>query len=94
MTRVRVSTTVDADRLAHARRLVDEPDSRLLDRALAALVNERELAHEAAALDAQPYDADPELSWEAPAGPDLAYEAEIPAEVLELAAERRRRRRR
>ncbi|CAN5574466.1 hypothetical protein BH20ACT2_BH20ACT2_10880 [soil metagenome] len=71
-----------------------EPDSRLLDQALAALVNERERAQEEAALDAHPYEADPELHWEVPAGPDLAYDGAIPSEVLELAAERRKRRRR
>ncbi len=89
MNRVRISTTVDASRLAHARQLVGKPDSQLLDRALDALVDEVERAHELTALEAQPYEADPQLAWAAPPGPGLAYEGAVPADVLELAERRR-----
>jgi hypothetical protein len=91
MSRTRISTTVDADRLARCRAAFGLPDSELMDRALAALLREVIGQQERAALDAHPYEDDPELSWEAPAGPDLAYDGEVPAEVLRLAAERRAR---
>ncbi len=89
MNRVRISTTVDASRLARARRLVGAPDSQLLDLALGALVDKVERAHEIAALEAQPYDADPELAWQAPPVIALAYEDPVPADVVELAERRR-----
>lgn len=58
MTRVRVSTTVDAELLARARRARSElPDSALIDEALAALVARRRAAEIDAAYAA--YDAHP-----------------------------------
>ncbi|MGI8729072.1 MAG: hypothetical protein ACR2LK_03640 [Solirubrobacteraceae bacterium] len=90
MKRVRVSATVDGTLLEQARHLNGAKDSQMLDDALRALVRELLADQERAALAAHPYDDDPELSWEAPAAPDLPYEGEIPAAVLALAAERRR----
>lgn len=60
-----------------------------MDRALATLVEALEAQLELAALEAMPYDEDPELSWEVPA-PPLPYAGEIPADVLTLAERRRR----
>ncbi|MCA1656364.1 MAG: hypothetical protein LC713_01385 [Actinobacteria bacterium] len=48
-----------------------------------------EAEQEQVALDAHPYDADTDLSCEAPPGPALPYDGEVPAEVLRLAALRR-----
>jgi hypothetical protein len=58
MSRIRVSTTVDEERLANARRLrPDVPDAALLDEALEALI----VRHRAAEIDASyaAYDAHP-----------------------------------
>lgn len=93
MNRVRLSTTVNAERLARARQLVAQPDSVLIDRALAALVTIAETERELAALAAQPYDDDPDLAWTPESGPALPYYGEVPAEVLTLADARRKRRR-
>jgi hypothetical protein len=92
MTRVRVSTTVDAQRWATAQRLVGAPSSQILDRALAALIGQLEGAHEREVLTAQPYHEDPELAWEMSPGAGLAYDADVPPDVLELARQRRARR--
>ncbi|MGH9000991.1 MAG: hypothetical protein ACRDY7_16555 [Acidimicrobiia bacterium] len=94
MPRVRISTTVDAERLVEARRLVGGPDSRIIDRALAVLVDGLAAEAELAALAAAPYEGDPDLSWEAAPGPDLPYDGEVPPEVLRLAAQRRKERER
>jgi hypothetical protein len=94
MARIRISTTVDEARLTRCRDLVDEPDSRLIDRALQALLDELEGSAEVKALEAQPYDEDPELAWGASDGPPLAYDAKVPDEVLARARAMRRRRRR
>jgi hypothetical protein len=91
MVRVRISTTVDAQQLARVRQLTDAPDSRILDRALAALLEQLEAERELAALSAAPYEDDPDLAWTVPPGPDLPYDGQVPAEVLRLAARRRRR---
>lgn len=91
MARVRISTTVDGIRLEACRRLVPLPDSKLIDRALDALAADVLTRREVDALADQPYDDDPELAWVAPPGPDLPYDAEVPAEVLALAKARRRR---
>lgn len=64
-------------------------DSRIVDRALAALVDELEEQQELAALEAQPYQDDPELAREVPPGPDLPYDGDVPADVRRLAARRR-----
>ena len=89
MKRVRISTTVDAEQLAACRRLLPESDSRILDRALAALIDELEGARELAVLEAHPYDEDADLGWTAPEAPDLPYDGDVPPDVVRLAAERR-----
>lgn len=90
VTRVRISTTVEDDLLAQRRLVLGQSDNKVIDRALAALINEIETEREVAALTAHPYEDDPDLAWQPPAGPDLDYEGEVPAEVLRLAARRRR----
>ncbi|HEY8524986.1 MAG TPA: hypothetical protein VIL48_08495 [Acidimicrobiales bacterium] len=90
MARTRISTTVDGERLARARALVPVPDSELLDRALSALVDQILTDKEIEAITAMPYEDDPDLSWEAPPGPDLPYDGDIPADVRALAEQRRR----
>lgn len=90
--RVRISTTVDSARLAAARNRLQASDSEIVDRALKALLDQLDAAQERAALEAMPYDEDSDLAWEAPRGPSLPYDGEVPAEVLRLAAARRRRR--
>lgn len=89
MSRVRLSTTVDATTLELARQLAPGPDSQLVDRALKALIEKLEGERELAVLQALPYDQDPDLSWEVPPGPDLPYDGDVPEEVLELARARR-----
>lgn len=89
MSRTRVSTTVDGERLARARELFDGPDSELLDRALELLVRRLDAQRERAALAAAPYEDDDELAWQAPPGPDLPYDGDVPDDVLALARERR-----
>lgn len=89
MSRVRLSTTVDGALLAACRRLAGSSDSRIIDRALAALLESMESDRERAALGRHPYDADPELAWDAPAAEPLPYDGEIPEAVLDLARRRR-----
>lgn len=91
MDRARLSTTVDAASLDRARELMPGSDSRLVDRALAALIEQLEAERELAALASHPYETDPDLAWESPAGPDLPYQGKAPKEVLELARRRRQR---
>jgi hypothetical protein len=93
MSRVRISTTVDGDQLERARALLSAPDSKLIDRALSALVDQLEVERELRALAAHPYEDDPDLSWEVPLGPNLVYDGDVPAEVMRLAAARRKARR-
>ncbi len=92
MARARISTTVDARSLERARQLLPGSDSLVIDRALTALLQELEGERELSALAACPYDADPDLGWEVPAGPDLPYDGDIPEEVMELARQRHRER--
>ena len=92
MNRVRISTTVDATSLGRARQLLPGTDSRLLDRALLALIEDLEEDRELAALTALPYEDDPDLAWEAHPGPDLPYDGEVPEDVIQLALQRRRQR--
>lgn len=89
MSRVRISTTVDAGRLARSRQLLGVKDSELLDRALEALLEETARERERAALLRHPYEDDPDLDWEVASGPPLPYAGPVPAEVLALADERR-----
>lgn len=92
MARVRISTTVDAEQLARIRQLTGLSDSRLLDRALARLLDDLEHERELAALERHPYDEDPDLAWRAPPLPSLPYDGDVPQEVVELAERRRARR--
>lgn len=87
--RVRVSTTVDAERLDAARRRSGLVDSQLIDRALDCLLDELDAEAELAAIASAPYHTDDAVSWGAPAVPSLPYDGEIPADVI---AEVRRRR--
>ena len=89
MTRVRISTTVDAERWATTRRLVGGPGSQVVDRALAALIEQVDSEHERAALTAHPYDADDNLGWQAASVPDLPYDGPVPQDVRDMAARRR-----
>lgn len=91
MSRTRISTTVDAERIARCRGALGVSDSELLDRALAALLRELVGAHERRALEAAPYEDDPELAWQSPPGPDLPYDGPVPEEAMRLAAQRRGR---
>lgn len=93
MTRVRISTTVDGARMALARSKLGMSDSRIVDRALVALLDELESEQERQALQAMPYEEDPDLSWTAPSAPTLAYDGDVPVHVRRLAAARRRRQR-
>lgn len=72
--------------------MLDAPGSQIVDRALAALIEQLEGAHERRILSSMPYEDDPDLGWAAPAGPGLAYDADVPADVLRLAKQRRARR--
>lgn len=91
MSRERISTTVDRDRLAACRRLLGTSDSKLFDQALAVLLDELEGDRERQALGVMPYDEDTDLAWEAPEVPGLPYDGEVPEDVQRLAAARRRR---
>lgn len=73
--------------------MLGSTDSQIVDRALGCLAAELEALAEIAALESHPYENDPDLAWEAPAGPDLPYDGEVPQEALDLAASRRARRR-
>ncbi|MGH9071147.1 MAG: hypothetical protein ACRDX8_08300 [Acidimicrobiales bacterium] len=91
MGRVRISTTVDGRRLTELRDRLGLHDSELIYRALWALLDAIEVEQERSALDAMPYEQDPELAWEAPGGADLPYDGDIPNEVVRLAEARRSR---
>lgn len=92
MTRVRISTTVDADRLARARELTGVRDSELFDRALLALARDETIRSELAALERFPYSHDPELQMPAPPADtehQLDFGGAVPARVRAAAARRR-----
>lgn len=72
-----------------ARSLVTGPDSQVIDRALGALIDAVEEERELLALRQHPYEQDPDLSWDAPPALPLPYDAQVPADVLALAHERR-----
>lgn len=62
----------------------------MLDRALAALIDEIETAREIAALKENPYDSDPMLNIPLmPFPDDLPYDGEVPPDVIALAEKRR-----
>jgi hypothetical protein len=54
------------------------------------LIQQAEAGRELAALAGNPYENDAELAWNAPPGPDLPYDGEIPKAIAELARRRRR----
>lgn len=91
MARVRISATVDGDRLRAAAELAGTTGSALLDQALAALVEHLEAQREIAALERSPYETDPDLAWQPAHGPDLRYDGDVPDDVVALAQARRRR---
>jgi hypothetical protein len=91
MSRVRISTTVDRDRLATCRRLLGTNDSKLFDQALAALLEDLEGARERQALVVMPDHEGADFASEDPEPPSLPYEGEVPEDVQRLAAARRRR---
>ena len=94
MTRVRISTTVDGERLRSTRALSGRPDSELFDRAPRLFIETDEAERERAALRALPYDEDPTRQPSilgAAAFVALPYDGDVPADVLRLAAERRAR---
>jgi hypothetical protein len=88
---MRLSTTVDREKLAACRRLLGVSDSELVDRALQALVNELEAERELAALESHPLPDDAAFAWEASLNSDLPYEGDVPEDVIRLAAKRRGR---
>lgn len=92
MSRVRISTTVDEERLSTCRKLLREPDGRLIDRALQALIDDLEEAAELRALEKHPYEADPDLAWKVSDEPPLPYDGTVPKEVLARVRARRRQR--
>ena len=95
MNRVRISTTVDGERLERARQRLGLRDSELFDVALEAALREATIASELAALERFPYTADPDLAMPPTPGDEgdaLAYDAAIPAHVRELARKRRAQR--
>ncbi|MGK2957943.1 MAG: hypothetical protein ACSLFB_06020 [Acidimicrobiales bacterium] len=97
MNRVRISTTVDGERLKRARRLVGVRDSDLFDMALEAIVREVIIARELTAIDRFPYVTDPDLAMPmTPIDTDdaMAYDGEVPARVRALAKRRREQRQR
>lgn len=89
MPRTRISTTVDAERLEAVRQHLDASDSEIIDRALAVLLDALEGSFERKVLAERPYEADSELTWQAPFGPDLPYDGTIPEHVHDRVAERR-----
>lgn len=92
MPREQISTVVDADRLARARRFGLGSDGELIDAALAALIDREEQRREITALEHSPYEADADLRLDDP-GIDwdqvLPNDGGIPANVIELARRRR-----
>ncbi|MPZ51240.1 MAG: hypothetical protein GEU79_00645 [Acidimicrobiia bacterium] len=81
MSRVRISTTVDGRRLERARDLLAMTDSELIDHALKVMINAVVAERETDALARLPYESDPDLAWEAPSGPALPYDGDVPPEV-------------
>lgn len=91
MARVRISTTVDAERLQRCRQAVGAPDSQLIDQALAALEREVEQARERTILAGDPYEVDFDRDWRPASAPLDPYDGSVPKDVLALARRRRRR---
>jgi hypothetical protein len=94
MTRVRISTTVDAKALDEARRLVNGRDGQMLDAAMRALIEKLATEAESKALDSWPYASDLDLRMPDALADDrdaLPYDGDVPADVVALARHRRRR---
>ena len=92
--RVRISTTIDRDRLELARVRCGRRDSELFDLALLALLDKLDHDDELRALAASPYDVDPDLAMP-PARPLAeSYDGPVPESVRLLAGQRRAARRR
>ncbi len=94
--RTRISTTVNQDWLASARRQTGLPDSELIDLALSALLERAEREVEDRALSEQPYQWDDDLAGlptgcPAEASPLDDYEGSVPDDVVALFAARKRR---
>jgi hypothetical protein len=92
--RTRLSTTVNTDWLTAARARTGLSDSALIDKALVALLDQAEREAEDRAFGPeQPLgevtDGDVSFGWPADAPPLDTYDGEVPADVLELFAERR-----
>jgi hypothetical protein len=93
MTRVRISTTVDADALQAARMRLGRRDSEVLDEALGALLDALDAEDDAAALARAPYEDGVELVFPPGSVDDECFpERDGPADVVELAQHRRARR--
>ena len=94
--RTRISTTVDDERLAAARKQTGLPDSQLIDLALASLLERAERDAEDSAFGEHPYELDPDLSglptgWPMSAPPLDDYDESVPTDVVALFASRRTR---
>ena len=92
--RTRLSTNVNTDWLTAARARTGLSDSALIDKALVALLDQAEREAEDRAFGPeQPLgevtDGDVSFGWPADAPPLDTYDGEVPADVLELFAERR-----
>lgn len=96
MSRERISTTVDRAVLHEARERTGSRDSELFDAALAALLDRLDTEAELRAIEALPYEDDPDLALpDAPPGPALwvdDHDGDVPPAVAELARQRRARR--
>ncbi len=87
--RVRISTTIDGERLEAARLRSGRRDSELFDLALIALLDTLDQEDELRAIETQPYDRDPDLVLAVPQTFDERYDGAIPESVRLLAEERR-----
>ena len=87
--RVRISTTIDGDRLEAARLRSGRRDSELFDLALIALLDTLDQEDELRAIEAHPYDQDPHLAVSVPQTFDESYDGAIPESVRLLAEQRR-----
>ncbi len=93
--RTRISTTVNHDWLASARKQTGLPDSELIDLALCALLERSEREAEDKALLEQPYERDVDLAelptgWPAEAPALDRYDGSVPDDVVALFAARKR----
>jgi hypothetical protein len=94
MTRARISTTVDAEKLADARARFGGRDADLFDQALELWLRTELIEHERRAILARPYDDDPDLRVQTTEHTiaDLPYDGEPPESVRRLAELRRKKR--